>query len=97
MMETEAYVFQQFEGSGKMAVFGYGRVSTADQTNANQRLEIERAGYTDASVRTDPPPRRRADLGWRQRCPRAARTNAEKRSSAETPPSKGPGKKTTRD
>lgn len=28
-----------------MAVFGYGRVSTADQTTDNQRLEIERAGY----------------------------------------------------
>jgi putative DNA-invertase from lambdoid prophage Rac len=29
-----------------MAVFGYGRVSTAEQTSDNQRLEIERAGYT---------------------------------------------------
>ena len=29
-----------------MAVFGYGRVSTAEQTADNQRLEIERAGYT---------------------------------------------------
>jgi DNA invertase Pin-like site-specific DNA recombinase len=29
-----------------MAVFGYGRVSTAGQTADNQRLEIERAGYT---------------------------------------------------
>ncbi|MCU1617911.1 MAG: recombinase family protein [Frankiales bacterium] len=28
-----------------MAVFGYGRVSTAGQTADNQRLEIERAGY----------------------------------------------------
>jgi len=28
-----------------MAVFGYGRVSTLDQTAENQRLEIERAGY----------------------------------------------------
>ena len=28
-----------------MAVFGYGRVSTAEQTTDNQRLEIERAGY----------------------------------------------------
>lgn len=28
-----------------MAVFGYGRVSTADQTADNQRMEIERAGY----------------------------------------------------
>jgi DNA invertase Pin-like site-specific DNA recombinase len=28
-----------------MAVFGYGRVSTAEQTPDNQRLEIERAGY----------------------------------------------------
>jgi putative DNA-invertase from lambdoid prophage Rac len=28
-----------------MAVFGYGRVSTAEQTADNQRLEIERAGY----------------------------------------------------
>ena len=29
-----------------MAIFGYGRVSTAEQTADNQRLEIERAGYT---------------------------------------------------
>jgi DNA invertase Pin-like site-specific DNA recombinase len=29
-----------------MAVFGYGRVSTVEQTADNQRLEIERAGYT---------------------------------------------------
>lgn len=28
-----------------MATFGYGRVSTADQTTDNQRLELERAGY----------------------------------------------------
>ena len=28
-----------------MAVFGYGRVSTVDQTADNQRLEVERAGY----------------------------------------------------
>ncbi|MGK5035938.1 recombinase family protein [Janthinobacterium sp. LB3P118] len=28
-----------------MAVFGYGRVSTAEQTADNQRLEIEHAGY----------------------------------------------------
>lgn len=28
-----------------MAIFGYCRVSTTDQTTANQRLEIERAGY----------------------------------------------------
>lgn len=28
-----------------MAVFGYGRVSTVEQTAENQRLEIERAGY----------------------------------------------------
>jgi putative DNA-invertase from lambdoid prophage Rac len=28
-----------------MAVFGYGRVSTAEQTADNQRLEIDRAGY----------------------------------------------------
>lgn len=28
-----------------MAIFGYGRVSTTDQTTENQRLEIERAGY----------------------------------------------------
>jgi len=28
-----------------MAVFGYGRVSTVEQTTDNQRLEIERAGY----------------------------------------------------
>jgi putative DNA-invertase from lambdoid prophage Rac len=28
-----------------MSVFGYGRVSTADQRADNQRLEIERAGY----------------------------------------------------
>ena len=29
-----------------MAIFGYGRVSTNDQTTENQRIEIERAGYT---------------------------------------------------
>src|SRR5215216_3138498 len=29
-----------------MATFGYGRVSTQEQTAENQRLEIERAGYT---------------------------------------------------
>jgi DNA invertase Pin-like site-specific DNA recombinase len=29
-----------------MAVFGYGRVSTAEQTTENQRHEIEQAGYT---------------------------------------------------
>lgn len=29
-----------------MAVFGYGRVSTAEQTTDNQRLEIEGAGYS---------------------------------------------------
>ena len=29
-----------------MATFGYGRVSTQDQTTDNQRLEIERAGYS---------------------------------------------------
>ncbi len=28
-----------------MAVFGYGRVSTKEQTTENQRLEIEQAGY----------------------------------------------------
>jgi len=28
-----------------MAVFGYGRVSTCQQTTENQRLELERAGY----------------------------------------------------
>lgn len=28
-----------------MAIFGYGRVSTAGQTTENQRLEIEHAGY----------------------------------------------------
>lgn len=28
-----------------MATFGYGRVSTKDQTTENQKLEIERAGY----------------------------------------------------
>jgi len=28
-----------------MAVFGYGRVSTAEQTAENQRIEIERGGY----------------------------------------------------
>jgi putative DNA-invertase from lambdoid prophage Rac len=28
-----------------MAVFGYGRVSTAEQTAENQRLEIEASGY----------------------------------------------------
>ena len=29
-----------------VAVFGYGRVSTVEQTAQNQRLEIERAGYS---------------------------------------------------
>jgi DNA invertase Pin-like site-specific DNA recombinase len=29
-----------------MATFGYGRVSTQDQSTHNQRLEIERAGYS---------------------------------------------------
>ena len=29
-----------------MAIFGYGRVSTTEQTTENQRLEIERVGYT---------------------------------------------------
>jgi putative DNA-invertase from lambdoid prophage Rac len=29
----------------KMAVFGYGRVSTKEQQSENQRLELERAGY----------------------------------------------------
>ena len=28
-----------------MAVFGYGRVSTGQQTTENQRLELEQAGY----------------------------------------------------
>lgn len=28
-----------------MATFGYGRVSTKDQTTENQKLEIERSGY----------------------------------------------------
>lgn len=28
-----------------MAIFGYGRVSTKDQTTENQRLEIQNAGY----------------------------------------------------
>ncbi len=28
-----------------MAIFGYGRVSTKDQTTENQRLEIEAAGF----------------------------------------------------
>lgn len=28
-----------------MATFGYGRVSTREQTTENQRLELERAGY----------------------------------------------------
>jgi DNA invertase Pin-like site-specific DNA recombinase len=28
-----------------MAIFGYGRVSTGQQTTENQRLEIEQAGY----------------------------------------------------
>lgn len=37
-------VFQHIKGED-MAVFGYGRVSTAEQTTDNQRLEIERAGY----------------------------------------------------
>lgn len=29
-----------------MAIFGYARVSTTEQTTDNQRLEVERAGYT---------------------------------------------------
>src|SRR5689334_13235575 len=29
-----------------MATFGYGRVSTQDQTTDTQRMEIERTGYT---------------------------------------------------
>jgi putative DNA-invertase from lambdoid prophage Rac len=29
----------------KMAIFGYGRVSTKEQQSENQRLELERAGY----------------------------------------------------
>jgi putative DNA-invertase from lambdoid prophage Rac len=29
-----------------MAIFGYGRVSTQEQTTDNQRMEIERAGYS---------------------------------------------------
>ena len=28
-----------------MATFGYGRVSTKEQTTENQKQEIERAGY----------------------------------------------------
>lgn len=32
-------------GDNEMAIFAYARVSTADQTTENQRLEIERAGY----------------------------------------------------
>jgi DNA invertase Pin-like site-specific DNA recombinase len=28
-----------------MAMFGYGRVSTGQQTAENQRLELEKAGY----------------------------------------------------
>lgn len=39
-----SYVFQHATGP-IMAVFGYGRVSTVEQTADNQRLEIERAGY----------------------------------------------------
>jgi putative DNA-invertase from lambdoid prophage Rac len=35
---------QRMTGS-KMAVFGYGRVSTKEQQSENQRLELERAGY----------------------------------------------------
>ncbi|MCS0631659.1 recombinase family protein [Telluria mixta] len=37
-------IFQHIKGEA-MAVFGYGRVSTAEQRADNQRLEIERAGY----------------------------------------------------
>ncbi len=29
-----------------MAIFGYGRVSTAQQDTENQRLELEQAGWT---------------------------------------------------
>ena len=28
-----------------MAIFGYSRVSTGQQTTENQRLELEQAGY----------------------------------------------------
>jgi DNA invertase Pin-like site-specific DNA recombinase len=35
----------QRTAESKMAVFGYGRVSTKEQQSENQRLEVERAGY----------------------------------------------------
>lgn len=38
------HLIEQFKGN-IMSVFAYGRVSTKDQTTANQRQEIERAGY----------------------------------------------------
>jgi putative DNA-invertase from lambdoid prophage Rac len=33
------------QGEEKMAIFGYGRVSTKEQQSENQRLELVRAGY----------------------------------------------------
>jgi hypothetical protein len=38
-------VFQQLERVLIMATFGYGRVSTGQQSTENQRLELEQAGY----------------------------------------------------
>jgi putative DNA-invertase from lambdoid prophage Rac len=35
----------QRTAESKMAIFGYGRVSTKEQQSENQRLELERAGY----------------------------------------------------
>jgi putative DNA-invertase from lambdoid prophage Rac len=51
-----------------MATFGYARVSTHDQTTANQRQEIEGTGYAvdywfaDEGVRGGTPARDRSKL-----------------------------------
>jgi putative DNA-invertase from lambdoid prophage Rac len=37
--------FSNMQESGTMRVFGYGRVSTADQTTENQRQELEALGH----------------------------------------------------
>lgn len=52
-----------------MAIFGYGRVSTTDQTTENQRQEIEKAGYTveywyaDEGVSGKVPANQRGEFG----------------------------------
>lgn len=50
MMKTGACIFQQGERAA-MWQFSDGRVSTTDQTNENQRLEIERAGAASGDDR----------------------------------------------